>query len=76
MTMPRPFATEHPLTTGKDISSVAFWHQTFGERDKTFAWLRRNAPVSWHEPMSCSARRSAAFRCGRFTPISCSRRLS
>jgi cytochrome P450 len=48
---PDVFATEHPLTTGKDISSEAFWHQTFEQRDETFSWLRRNAPVSWHKPL-------------------------
>jgi cytochrome P450 len=46
----RPFATEHPFTTDKDISSPGFWGQTFAERDETFAWLRVNAPVSWHPP--------------------------
>ncbi|OHV58637.1 MULTISPECIES: cytochrome P450 [unclassified Pseudofrankia] len=45
------FANEHPLTTDKDISSEAFWRKTFRERDKTFAWLRRKAPVSWHRPL-------------------------
>ncbi|GAA0967619.1 cytochrome P450 [Acrocarpospora macrocephala] len=44
-------ANEHPLTTDKDISSRAFWAQPFAEREKTFAWLRRNAPVSWHAPI-------------------------
>jgi cytochrome P450 len=44
-------ANEHPFTTEKDISSAAFWRQTFRERDRTFAWLRVNAPVSWHPPL-------------------------
>jgi cytochrome P450 len=48
---PEVFATEHPLTTDKDISSEAFWHRTFPERDETFCWLRKNAPVSWHKPL-------------------------
>ncbi len=48
---PDVFATEHPLTTDKDISSEAFWHQTFEQRDETFSWLRQNAPVSWHRPL-------------------------
>ncbi|OHV58635.1 hypothetical protein BCD48_42455 [Pseudofrankia sp. BMG5.36] len=43
-------ATRHPVTTGKDISSTAFWAQSFEKRDETFAWLREHAPVSWHEP--------------------------
>ena len=42
------FKNEHPFTTAKDISSVAFWNRPFIERDETFAWLRENEPVSWH----------------------------
>ncbi|MEU1476366.1 cytochrome P450 [Streptomyces sp. NPDC005760] len=49
--MTMPFATEHPFTTDQDISSTVFWDQPFAERDKTFAWLRANAPVSWHPPL-------------------------
>jgi len=45
------FATEHPLTTDKDISSFDFWRQPFRQRDVTFGWLRANAPVSWHKPL-------------------------
>lgn len=48
--MTTPFATEHPFTTDKDISSTMFWDRPFFERDETFAWLRANAPVSWHPP--------------------------
>ena len=45
-------STEHPLTAPEiDITSVEFWSRPFAERDKTFAWLRENAPVSWHKPM-------------------------
>jgi cytochrome P450 len=51
---PDVFASEHPLTTDKDISSEAFWHQTFEKRDETFSWLRKNAPVSWHKPLEDS----------------------
>lgn len=46
-----PSPTERPATTDKDISSAAFWSQPFDERDKTFKWLRENAPVSWHPPL-------------------------
>ena len=46
-----PSPTERPATTDKDISSNAFWSQPFDEREKTFKWLRDNAPVSWHPPM-------------------------
>lgn len=49
--MTQLMANEHPFTTGQDISSDAFWKQTFVERDEAFAWLRQNAPVSWHPPM-------------------------
>jgi cytochrome P450 len=51
MTSPGAHSTEHPVTTDKDIRSEAFWHQTFAERDETFAWLRAHAPVSWHLPI-------------------------
>lgn len=49
--MKRLFATEHPLTTDRDISSAGFWRKPFADRDETFAWLRANAPVSWHRPL-------------------------
>jgi cytochrome P450 len=42
--------TEHEYTTGYDISSAAFWSQTFDEREATFAKLRKEAPVSFHRP--------------------------
>jgi cytochrome P450 len=42
------FATAHPLTTDLDISSAAFWAQPFDARERTFARLRAEAPVSWH----------------------------
>ena len=45
------FATDHPLTVDKDISSQAFWQKSFDERDQTFSWLRQHAPVSWHAPL-------------------------
>ena len=45
-------STEHPLTAPHiDLTSVEFWSKPFVERDKTFAWLRENAPLSWHKPM-------------------------
>lgn len=44
-------ATEHPVTTDVDISSKAFWSQSFTERDRSFARLRREEPVSWHPPV-------------------------
>jgi cytochrome P450 len=45
------FATDHPITTGIDISSGAFWSLPFEEREKSFAQLRAQAPVSWHGPL-------------------------
>jgi cytochrome P450 len=36
---------------GLDISSPAFWGQTFDEREKTFARLRADGGLTWHEPM-------------------------
>ncbi|WP_153505528.1 cytochrome P450 [Cumulibacter manganitolerans] len=49
VTIPSP--TDRPATTDKDISSQRFWAQSFDEREKTFAWLREHAPVSWHRPL-------------------------
>jgi cytochrome P450 len=48
------YQTSHPVTTDKDLSSEAFWAKPFEERDETFDWLRRNAPVSWHLPLEDS----------------------
>jgi cytochrome P450 len=47
----KPRSKQHPFTTDKDISSIAFWAQPFDEREKTFGWLREHAPVSWHPPV-------------------------
>jgi cytochrome P450 len=33
-----------------DISARTFWAKPFEEREKTFAWLRANEPVSYHRP--------------------------
>jgi cytochrome P450 len=33
-----------------DVSSPAFWSATAAEREKTFALLRAQRPVSWHPP--------------------------
>ncbi|MFF3372132.1 cytochrome P450 [Streptomyces sp. NPDC002680] len=41
---PRPY---HEL----DISSPAFWGRTFDERETTFARLRAEGGLTWHEPM-------------------------
>jgi len=43
--------TQHPSTCDRDISSTAFWALPFAEREKTFRWLRENAPVSWQLPL-------------------------
>ena len=34
-----------------DLSSTAFWSQTAAERERTFAELRAQRPVSWHRPV-------------------------
>lgn len=34
-----------------DISSVAFWSMPAKDREKVFAELRANRPISWHEPV-------------------------
>ena len=33
-----------------DLSSLAFWSQPAVERERTFAELRRERPISWHPP--------------------------
>lgn len=43
--------TDHPYETGVDLSREAFWAQPYRQRDESFAWLRKNAPVSWHRPL-------------------------
>lgn len=49
-----PYAVEkaharHPYSK-HDLSSKSFWSQTFDEREKTFAALRRDEPVGFHPP--------------------------
>ncbi|MFK4265328.1 cytochrome P450 [Streptomyces milbemycinicus] len=34
-----------------DLSSLAFWSQTAEERERSFAVLRAERPVSWHRPV-------------------------
>ncbi|MCH1867687.1 cytochrome P450 [Nocardioides sp. CFH 31398] len=34
-----------------DLSSEAFWSSTAAERERTFATLRAERPVSWHRPV-------------------------
>jgi cytochrome P450 len=34
-----------------DLSSMAFWSTTAVERERSFAVLRRERPVSWHRPV-------------------------
>jgi cytochrome P450 len=53
--MPRLVRTEHPFETDVDISSVAFWSRPFEERDRAFARLRAESPVSWHPPLETPA---------------------
>ena len=45
------FRTHHPVDTDVDISSLRFWSQGFGERERSFARLRAMAPVSWHRQL-------------------------
>lgn len=37
-------------TPGVDLGSLDFWGKPAAERDRYFAWLRREAPISRHEP--------------------------
>ncbi|MDW6063310.1 hypothetical protein SAZ11_41555 [Streptomyces sp. FXJ1.4098] len=34
-----------------DLSSLAFWSQTAEQRERSFALLRAERPVSWHRPV-------------------------
>ncbi|MEV0685250.1 cytochrome P450 [Nocardia sp. NPDC050378] len=44
--------TDHRYENRVDISSSEFWALDHRQRDdKAFAWLRSNAPVSWHRPV-------------------------
>jgi cytochrome P450 len=44
---------EHPLTAPDvNISEDSFWQLTHEKRGQTWAWLRENAPVSWHRPLT------------------------
>jgi cytochrome P450 len=51
---PTQLTTAQPRTTRafdqRDISSKAFWAQVPGERDRVFAQLRAEQPISWHRP--------------------------
>jgi cytochrome P450 len=53
--------SDHPMSVrayhALDISSGAFWAQTFNEREQTFAGLRRDgeqAGLTWQEPMEAN----------------------
>lgn len=37
-----------------DLSSLDFWRATAAERERTFAELRRERPISWHRPVEGS----------------------
>lgn len=39
-----------PADIDLDISARSFWAKPFEERERTFAWLRENDPVSYHRP--------------------------
>jgi cytochrome P450 len=39
-----------PQTPEADLGSLDFWGRAAEERDEYFAWLRREAPISRHEP--------------------------
>ena len=48
-----PLAAAHPARPHDpaDLSSVAFWSGTAADRERMFAQLRRERPVSWHPPV-------------------------
>jgi cytochrome P450 len=39
-----------PQTPNVDLGSLYFWGRPAEERDRYFAWLRREAPISRHQP--------------------------
>ncbi|RUP06093.1 MAG: cytochrome P450 [Mycobacterium sp.] len=43
--------TERPYDPA-DLSSLAFWSGTWRDREKTFAELRAERPISWHRPVN------------------------
>jgi cytochrome P450 len=50
MSAPALTRAERPYDPA-DISSVAFWSGTAKDREKVFAELRANRPISWHRPV-------------------------
>jgi cytochrome P450 len=42
--------SQSPQTPDADLGSLEFWGRPAEERDRYFAWLRREAPISRHEP--------------------------
>ena len=48
MTVTVPDRSHAPVDT--DISARSFWAKPYEDREKTFAWLRANEPVSYHRP--------------------------
>ena len=39
-----------PQTPEADLGSLDFWGKPAQERDRYFDWLRREAPISRHQP--------------------------
>jgi cytochrome P450 len=54
MTTETPPKIDRPPFDPVDISSQAFWAQSFDEREKAFKILRDERPVSWHRPIEGS----------------------
>lgn len=50
MTAPAYTRAERPYDPA-DISSLEFWSGTAKDREKVFAELRANRPISWHRPV-------------------------
>src|SRR6185437_16433826 len=46
----QPVGSVRPYDT-TDLSSRAFWSASAAEREKSFAVLRAERPVSWHPPV-------------------------
>lgn len=51
MDAPRAVHSGEKRYDSVDLSSLAFWSQTAEQRERSFALLRAERPVSWHRPV-------------------------
>ncbi|MFC4241755.1 cytochrome P450 [Gryllotalpicola reticulitermitis] len=58
------FRTAHRHDSDVDISTIGFWQQDFPTRDRAFARLRAESPVSWHPPLQTPGLPKRAWEAG------------